>query len=113
MDGPKHFSVLRGNRCCRALFTNVLVCLDHDSLLVMWTPRNFKLLTCSTSALSMLMWACSSLLFLVHDHLLCHIEGEVVVLPPHCQVSDLLPSRALPCSHGTKHIPLRGPSIED
>ena len=34
------FSLLRGNRCCCALFTTVLVCLDHDSLLVMWTPRN-------------------------------------------------------------------------
>ena len=29
----------------------------------------------------------------VHDQLLClaHIEGEVVVLVPHCQFSDLLP----------------------
>ena len=29
----------------------------------------------------------------VHNHLLClaHIEGEVVVLAPHCQFSDLLP----------------------
>ena len=29
----------------------------------------------------------------VHNHLLCldHIEGEVVVLAPHCQVTDLLP----------------------
>ena len=29
----------------------------------------------------------------VHDQLLClaHIEGEVVVLATHCQVSDLLP----------------------
>ena len=29
----------------------------------------------------------------VHDQLLClaHIEGEVVVLAPHCQFSDLLP----------------------
>ena len=28
-----------------------------------------------------------------HDQLLClaHIEGEDVVLAPHCQVSDLLP----------------------
>jgi hypothetical protein len=39
------FSLLRWKRCCRALFTTVLVCLDHDSLLVMWTPRNLKLLT--------------------------------------------------------------------
>ena len=29
----------------------------------------------------------------VHNHLLClgHVEGEVVVLAPHGQVSDLLP----------------------
>jgi hypothetical protein len=29
----------------------------------------------------------------VYDQLLClaNIEGEVVVLSPHCQVSDLLP----------------------
>ena len=29
----------------------------------------------------------------VPDHLLClaHIEGEIIVLAPHCQVSDLLP----------------------
>ena len=28
----------------------------------------------------------------VHSHLLClaHVEGEIVVLAPHCQVSDLL-----------------------
>jgi hypothetical protein len=33
----------------------------------------------------------------VHNHLFClaHIEGEVVVLAPHCQVSDLLPIRCL------------------
>ena len=46
-----------GKRCCRALFTTVLVCLDHDSLLVMWTPRNLKLSTRSTSVPSMLMGA--------------------------------------------------------
>ena len=30
---------------------------------------------------------------LVHNHLLCldHVEGQVVVLAPHSQVSDLLP----------------------
>ena len=29
----------------------------------------------------------------VHNNLLCldHVEGEVVILVPHCQVSDLLP----------------------
>ena len=39
------FSLLRGKRFCSALFTTVLVCLDHDSLLVMWTPRKLKLST--------------------------------------------------------------------
>ena len=61
---PNLFSLLQGKRCCHALFTTVLVCLDHDSLLVMWTPRNMKLSTSSTSAPSMLMGACSALLFL-------------------------------------------------
>ena len=29
----------------------------------------------------------------IHEHLLCldHIEGEIVILAPHYQVSDLLP----------------------
>jgi hypothetical protein len=33
----------------------------------------------------------------VHNHLLCldHVEGEVVVLAPHGQVSDLLPAGSL------------------
>ena len=34
----KSFQSPEGKRCCRVLFTTVLVCLDHDSLLVMWTP---------------------------------------------------------------------------
>ena len=34
---PNLFSLLWGKRRCRALFTTVLVCLDHDRLLVMWT----------------------------------------------------------------------------
>ena len=37
---PDLFSLLGGNRHCCALFTTVLVRLDHDSLLMMWTPRN-------------------------------------------------------------------------
>ena len=62
---PNLLSLLRRNRHCRALFTTVLVCLDHDSSLVMWTPRNLnlKLSTCSTAALSMRMgssYSCSS-----------------------------------------------------
>jgi hypothetical protein len=80
---------------------------------------------------------------LVHDHLLCvaHIEGEVVVLAPHYQVSDLLPIGSLSVirpttvvlsanlmivleschtvvgeqgvQEGTKHAPLRGPGVEN
>uniref|UniRef100_A0A673XFH2 Solute carrier family 26 member 6, like 1 n=1 Tax=Salmo trutta TaxID=8032 RepID=A0A673XFH2_SALTR len=40
---------MRGKRHCRALFTTVLVCLDHDRSLVIWPPRNLKLSTRSTS----------------------------------------------------------------
>ena len=35
------------------LFTTVLLCLDHDSLLVMWAPRNYILSTRSITAPSM------------------------------------------------------------
>ena len=33
----------------------------------------------------------------VHNHLLCpdHVKGEVVVLEPHSQVSDIIPIRCL------------------
>jgi hypothetical protein len=80
-----------------------------------------------------------------HDPLLClaHIEGDVVVLAPHCQVSDLLPIGCLivvgnhyhccvvsklngvgvvfghavvgeqRVQEGTKQVPLRGPSVYD
>ena len=60
----------------------------------MWTPWNLSLSTCSTAAQLMRMGACSVLLFpVVHNHLLCpdDIEGDVVVLAPQGQVSDLLP----------------------
>ena len=50
---PNIFSLLTGKRYCHALFTTVLVCLDHDSSLVMWTPRNLKLSTRSTTDPSM------------------------------------------------------------
>jgi ribulose-5-phosphate 4-epimerase/fuculose-1-phosphate aldolase len=40
---PNIFRLLRGKKHCRALFTTVSVCLDHDSFLVMWTPRNLEL----------------------------------------------------------------------
>ena len=89
------------------------------------------------------MGACLASLFIsVHDQLLCltQIEGEVVVLAPHCQVTDVLPigcliivgDQAYHCcvisklndgvwphggeqgvQVGTKHTPLRGPRVED
>jgi hypothetical protein len=57
-----------------------------------------KLSTCSTTAASVRMGACSVLLFLystIISFCLDHVEGEVVVLSPHGQVSDLLPIRCL------------------
>jgi hypothetical protein len=64
---------------------------------------------------------------LVHSHLLCldQVEGEVVVLAPHGQVSDLLPigclvvvpGRTIMSEQGvqewTENAPLRGPCVED
>jgi hypothetical protein len=47
----------------------------------MWTQRILKLSTRSTTAPSMYM--------------LAYVEREVVVLAPHCQVSDLLPIACL------------------
>jgi hypothetical protein len=34
------FSLLRGKKLCRACFSTVMVCLDHVSLMVMWTALN-------------------------------------------------------------------------
>jgi hypothetical protein len=85
---PNVFSLLRDNRPCRALFTTVW------TMISMWTMRNMKLLTRSTTTLSMWMGASSNLTFhVVHDQLLClaDVEGEADVLVPHWQVSDLLP----------------------
>ena len=84
---PNLFSLLWGNRFCRALFTTVLVCLDHVSLLVMWKPRNLKLSTCTNGGVLGPPFP------VVHNHLRClnQVEDEVVVLAPHGKVSDLLP----------------------
>ena len=46
------FSLQRGKRHRHALFTTVLVCLDYDRSLVMWTLKNLKLSTHSTTAMS-------------------------------------------------------------
>ena len=65
---PNLFSLLRGNRFCRDHYMTVMLCLDHVSLLVMYTtsptrnlkePRNLKLSTCSTAVPLMRIGACS------------------------------------------------------
>ena len=90
---PNLFSLLRGNRFCHALFTTVFVCLDHVSLLVMWTPRNLKLNLLYYSPFDENGGVLGAPFPAVHNQLprLDHIQGEVVVLAPHHQVSDLLP----------------------
>ena len=79
------FSLLRGKRCCRALFTTVLVCLDHDSLLEL-DPFCYNPVDVNVGGFGRLFPV-------VHDQFLClaQVDGEVVVLAPHCQVSDPLP----------------------
>ena len=84
---PNLFSLLRGNRFCRTLFTTVMVCLDHVSLSG----------TKELEALTVLLYSpvdenggvLGPPFPVVHNHLLCldHVAGEVVVLAPHGQVS--------------------------
>ena len=90
---PNLFSLLKGNRFCCARFTTVLVCLDHVSLLVMWTPRNLKLNLLHCSPVDENRGVLGPLFSVVHKHLLClaQVQGEVIVLAPPSQVSDLLP----------------------
>ena len=59
----------------------------------MWTPRNLILNPLHYSPVDVNGGVFCPPFPVVHDHLLCfaHVEGEVVVLAPHCQVSDLLP----------------------
>ena len=88
------FSLLRGNRFCRALFTAVLMCLYHSSFVGDVDTKELK-------ALNLLHYipvdenggVLGPPFPVVHNHLLCldHVEGEVVVLAPDDQVSDLLP----------------------
>ena len=89
---PNLFSLRRGNRFCRALFSTVLVCFHHDSLLVMWTPRN-PLNPLHYSPVDVNGGLFGPPFPVLHDQLIClvHTEGEVVVLAPHCQFSDLIP----------------------
>ena len=83
---PNLFSLLSWNRFCRALFTTVLVCLDHVSLLGNVDTKELE-------ALNLLHYkpidenggVLGPLFPVVHNHLLCldHVEGEDV-LAPHC-----------------------------
>ena len=91
---PNLFSLLRGNRFCRALFTTVVVCLDHVSLFVMWTAIKLEalnLLHCSPVVEN--GGVLGPLIPVVHNHPVCldHVEGEVVVLATHGQVSRCEP----------------------
>jgi hypothetical protein len=82
----KSFQPLEGKEALSCPFHDCR-CVWTTLITVMWTPRNLKLSTRSTTTW---MRACSPLL---HDQLLglTGVEGEVVVMAPHCQLSDLLP----------------------
>ena len=82
---PNIFSLLRGIRCYRALFMTVLVCLDTKEL------EALNLHHCSPVDEN--GGVLDPPFPVIHNHLLHldHVEGEVVILAPHCQVSDLLP----------------------
>ena len=75
---------------CRALFTTVLVCLDHDRSLSKeletLDPLHYGPVDINGSLFG-------PAFPVVHDQLLCfpQIQGEVVVQAPHCQFSDLHP----------------------
>ena len=91
---PNLFRLLRGIRCCCALSTTVLVCLDHDSFFGDVDTKELE-------ALNLLHYrpvnenggVLGPPFPVVHNHLLCldHVEGEVIVLAPHGQVFYLLP----------------------
>ena len=80
------FGRLKLKRRCCAFLIPVCVCVlwNHFRSSVISTPRNLKLLTLYTAALLMWIGACSlfSLLYVVHDQLLCffYVEGEVIFL---------------------------------
>jgi hypothetical protein len=90
---PDLFSLLRGTRFCHALFTTVLVYLDHVSLLMMWTPRNLKLSTCSTAA--------------YHRCVIGKLNDGVGVVPGRAVMSEQ------GVQEGSEHAPLKGPCGED
>ena len=71
---------------------NVLSCPLHDSLGLMWTPRNLTLDPLHCSPVNVYGGLFSPPFPVIHNQLLClaHIQGEAVFLAPHCQVSDLL-----------------------
>ena len=80
---PNLFSLWRGNRFCRALFTT-LGDVDTKELEVLnllhYSPIDENGVVLGPP------------FPVVHNNILCldHVDGEVVVLAPHGQVSDLL-----------------------
>ena len=88
---PNLFSLLRGKRCCRALFTTVLVCLDHDSFIGDVDTKELETLDplhCSPVNVNGGLFGPA--IPTVHTQLLClaHNVVVVVVMAPHCQVSS-------------------------
>ena len=77
---PNLFSLLRGNRFCPALFTTILVYLDHVGDVDAKELEALNLLHYSPVDENEGML--SPPFPVVHNHLLCldHVEGEVVVL---------------------------------
>ena len=96
------FSLRSGKRHSSALFKTVLGCGGHDNSLGMWTQRNLKLSTCSTTAL--LMWLVGPPFPVVHNQLLClvDVEGDIVDLLPVGRlivVGDQAYRRRVVCGH--------------
>ena len=88
------FSQLRGKRLRCALFTTVLVYVDHDRFCDDVDTKELEALNLLHYSPIDVNGAMLGRPFpVVHVQLLCiaDVEGDVVVLAPHSQVSDLLP----------------------
>ena len=126
---PNIFSLLTGNRLCRALFMTVLVYLDHVSLLDVDTKELEALNLLHYSLVDKNGSMLSPHFPVVHSHFLSldHVEGEMVILAPHGQVSDLfhmgglivVDEQAYHCcvvyklNDGVMSAVLSGPRVED
>jgi hypothetical protein len=83
---PNLFSLLRGKRHCCALFTSFLSDVDTKELEAL-DPLHHSPINVNWAVLGLPLFP------VVHDQLLClsGVKGEVIVLAPHSQVTDLLP----------------------